>query len=147
MDDSKSFNTLRGFLDDNEPDEEPYLAYSAILRLMGVIPDLDLITRTLGLTPTQALYKGDRVRPRSAPLKHACWHYQPAVPESNHLSAHIDALWADISEHRDFNRSSLTSMSMYFSVIGPIAIRLDWRFPTNHSKCSPNLRYRFVSQS
>jgi hypothetical protein len=105
MDDPKSFRTLRGFLDGDEPDEETYFAYSATLRLIGVIPDLDRITHSLGLTPTQALHKGDRVRPRSAPLKHDCWHYQPSVPEAEHLSVHIDTLWADISPHRDFIKS------------------------------------------
>ncbi len=75
MDDRKTFRTLRGFLDGDEPDEEIYFANSAALRIFGVLPDLDAITQTLGLNPTQALHKGERVKPRSAPLKHDCWHY------------------------------------------------------------------------
>jgi hypothetical protein len=102
MDDQNSFRTLRGFLDGNEPDEEPYFAYSATLRISGHIPDLDAITRTLGLAPTQALHKGDRVRPRSAPLNYDCWHYQPLIPESEHLALHINALWAAIKPNRDY---------------------------------------------
>jgi hypothetical protein len=102
MDDHKTFRTLRGFFDGDEPDEETYFAYSATLRIFGSIPDLDAITRTLGLTPTQALRKGDRVRPRSVPLKHDCWHYQPPVCESDHLEIHINALWAAIKPHRDY---------------------------------------------
>jgi len=105
MDDQKSFRTLRGFLDGDEPDEETYFAYSASLRIFGVIPDLDAISKTLGLTPTQALHKGDRDRPRSALLKHDCWHYQPAIPESEHLDVHIHALWSAIKPHCDFIKS------------------------------------------
>lgn len=102
MDDREYFHTLRGFLHGAEPDEERYFAYSACLRIFGVIPDLDAITRTLQLAPTQACYRGDRVRPGSAPLKHDCWHYQPDVPESEPLDVHIDTLWSAIKPHRDF---------------------------------------------
>ena len=41
-----------------------YSAYSATFRIMGVLPDLQLITDTLGLNPTQALRKGQRFKPR-----------------------------------------------------------------------------------
>jgi hypothetical protein len=102
MEDQKSFRTLRGFLNGDEPNEDTYFAYSATLRIFGVIPDLDAISKMLGLTPTQALHKGDRVRPRSAPLKHDCWHYQPPVPETEHLEVHINALWSIIKPHRDY---------------------------------------------
>jgi hypothetical protein len=105
MNDRKAFRTLRGFLDGQESDEETYFAYSATLRIFGAIPDLDVITKTLGLVPTQALKKGQLVRPRSAPLKHDCWHYTPGIPESEHLDAHINALWSAIKPHRDFIKS------------------------------------------
>jgi len=96
------FRTLRGFLDGSEPDEETYFAYSATLRLVGVLPDLQLITDTLGVTPTQALRKGQRITPRSAPLQHDCWHYSPPIPETERLEVHINALWMAIKDHRDF---------------------------------------------
>jgi hypothetical protein len=96
------FSTLRGFLDGDEPDEDRNFAYSATLRIFGVLPDLQLITDTLGLMPTQALHKGQCFRPRSAPLKHDCWHYMPPIPESEPLEAHINALWGAIKDHRDF---------------------------------------------
>ena len=102
MDEPKGFRTLPRFLDGREPDEETYFAYSATLRIMGVLPDLQLITNTLGLTPTQALRKGQRVGPRSAPLEHDCWHYRPDVPESEPLEVHINALWSAVKDHRDF---------------------------------------------
>ena len=96
------FRTLRGFLDGDEPDEDNYFAYSATLRIFGVLPDLQLITDTLGLTPKQALHKGQRIKPGFAPLKHDCWHYSPDIPESEPLEDHINALWAAIKDHRDF---------------------------------------------
>lgn len=105
MDDSTIFRTLRGFLNGQESTEETYFAYSATLRIYGTIPELDAITKTLGLEPTQALRKGERVRPRSSPLKHDCWHYQPNIPESEHLDVHINALWSAIKPHRDFIKS------------------------------------------
>ncbi len=102
MTEQKCFRALRGFLDGDEPSEETYFAYSATLRIFGVLPDLHLITDTLRLAPTQAVRKGDRVRPNLAPLKHACWHYQPNVLESESLEVHINMLWSDIKDHRDF---------------------------------------------
>ena len=41
----KTFKTLRGFLEGDEPEVEIYFAYSATLRIFGEIPDLDEITR------------------------------------------------------------------------------------------------------
>ncbi len=102
MPDPKYFRTLRGFLAGEEPDEETYFAYSATLRLMGNLPDLQLITDTLRLTPTMALHAGERPSPGSAPLKHDAWHYRVDVPESEHLEHHINALWWKIKDHRDF---------------------------------------------
>lgn len=102
MTEQKYFRTLRGFLHGDEPNEDTYFAYSACLRIFGVLPDLQLITATLGLTPTQILRKGERVRPRSAPLEHDCWHYQPDVPEAEPLEVHINTLWSAIKDHRDF---------------------------------------------
>lgn len=93
------------FLRPDEPDGETYFAYSATLRIFGVLPDLQLITDTLGLTPTQALIKGQCVRPRSDPLKHDCWHYKPDVPKSEPLEVHINTLWTAIKKHRDFIKS------------------------------------------
>jgi hypothetical protein len=105
MDEIKKFRTLRGFLDGEEPTEEPYFAYSATLRIFGVLPNLKIITDTLGLTPTQALHKGERIKPHYAPLIHDCWHYKSDIPESEPLEIHINTLWAAIKNHRDFIKS------------------------------------------
>lgn len=101
-DDRRYFRTLRGFLEGEEPDEETYFAYSATLRIFGNIPDLDEITRQLGVQPTNAYRKGDRRVPEAPPYEQDMWRYSPPIPESEQLSIHIDALWNQIRAHKKY---------------------------------------------
>jgi hypothetical protein len=101
----EGFHTLRGALTGHEPNEPPYFAYSATLRIFGERLDLDDITQQLGLTPTNSHRKGDRRSPRSAPYKLDMWSYKPPVPEERPLEAHIDALWADIQHATAYLRA------------------------------------------
>lgn len=94
--DPQAFQTLRGVFAGHEPDEPPYFAYSATLRIFGESLDLDHITQQLRLTPTHSHRQGDQRGPRSVPYKHAMWLYKPPVPEEQPLAVHIDALWAAI---------------------------------------------------
>jgi hypothetical protein len=48
-DDGKRFQTLRGFLDGEEPEEPIYFAYRATLRIFGTIPNLNELTRSLAV--------------------------------------------------------------------------------------------------
>lgn len=98
----KSFNTLGGFLDGAEPDEEVYFAHSATLRIFGDIPDLNAISERLGLQPTESHRRGERRTLRSAEYEHDMWRYSPSLPESEALEKHIDALWEAIKPHRDY---------------------------------------------
>jgi hypothetical protein len=66
-DDDAEYRTLRGALTGEDPQEPIYFAYSATLRIFGTIPDLDEITRTLGIEPTHAHRRGERRTPSSAP--------------------------------------------------------------------------------
>jgi len=91
--DNKSFRTLRGSLSGEEPHEANYFAYSASLRISGSIPDLDEITRRLGVTPTSAHRRGDRRKPNSQPYEHDMWSYTAPVKETEPLHVHIDTLW------------------------------------------------------
>ena len=102
---SKSFHTLRGALTGHEPDEPPYFAYSASLRIFGENLALDDITHQLSLTPTTSHRKGDRRGPRSTPYKHDMLSYTPPVSEEQPLEAHIDALWADIQHATTYLRA------------------------------------------
>lgn len=98
----RAFRTLRGFIAGQEPDEETYFAYSATLRLSGAIPDLDELTRRLGVRPTHAHRKGDKKGPRSPGFREDMWSYTAPLPEAEPLAAHIDALWATFRGHRDY---------------------------------------------
>jgi hypothetical protein len=61
----KSFRTLRGFIEGNEPDEPDYFGYSATLRIFGDNLDLDDITINLGVPPSHVHRKGEKKGPRS----------------------------------------------------------------------------------
>jgi hypothetical protein len=101
-DNDERFRTLRGFLRGDEPNEETYFAYSATLRIFGDIPDLDEITRHLGVGPTSAHRKGDRRVPVSPPYKHDMWSYMVPVNRTEPLHVHIDALWSTFRDRKQY---------------------------------------------
>jgi Domain of unknown function (DUF4279) len=102
---SKVFHTLRGAITGDEPDENPYFAYSATLRIFGDQLDLDDISHCLQLIPTNAHRKGEQRSPKARPYDHDMWSYSPALSEEQPLDAHIDALWADIKPATDYLRA------------------------------------------
>ena len=101
-DPSGQFLTLRGFLNGEEPNQEIYFAYSASLRIFGVIPDLGEITRELGIEPTMSHRCGDSKRPNSPPFKHDHWSYTIPLAETDPLARHIDSLWIRIRDRKEF---------------------------------------------
>jgi len=96
------FRTLGGSLSGEEPNEINYFNYRASLRIFGNIPDLDEITRRLGVPPTYTHRLGDRRGPNSPPYKHDMWSYTAPVEKSERLHVHIDTLWNTFREHRDY---------------------------------------------
>jgi hypothetical protein len=98
----KPFRTLRGFLAGTEPEEEPYFAYSATLRIFGELPNLGDISATLGFQPTGTHRKGETRNSRAVAYQHDMWSYSPAVAESEPLHRHIDALWLVLKPHKDY---------------------------------------------
>ena len=98
----REYRTLRGWLAGEEPDEPPYFAHSATLRIFGEISDLDEITRALGLTPTDTHRRGDKKGPRSPGYPHDMWRYCAPVHEEEPLGAHIDALWERVRPHTSY---------------------------------------------
>jgi hypothetical protein len=98
----KEFNTLSGFIDGAEPDEEIYFAYSASLRIFGDIQGLDKVSQTLGVQPTESYVKGSKRKPSSPPAKFDMWIYSPSLDEAEPLEKHINALWEQIKEHKDY---------------------------------------------
>lgn len=99
------FQTLRGALVGHEPDEAPYFAYSATLRVFGDQLDLDAITQHLGLMPTNAHCKGEQRSPRAVAYQHDLWAYQPPVAEDQPLAVHIDTLWTHIKHATTYLRT------------------------------------------
>ena len=85
-----------------EPDEELYFAHSASLRIFGAIPDLDEITRRLGVLPTSSHRRGERRGPKSKPYPHDMWSYTASVKESEPLHVHIDALWNTFRQRKQY---------------------------------------------
>jgi|SRR5579859_5636645 len=124
----EGFRTFRGAFAGQEPDEPPYFAYSATLRIFGDCLDLDDITHQLELTPTNSHPKGDRHSSRSAPYKHDMWAYEPPVPEEQPLEVHIDALWAD-SKHA-------TAYLRTLKQIATVDVFLGYRSNTDHAGVS-----------
>jgi hypothetical protein len=98
----KPFRTLRGFLAGREREEDTYFAYSATLRIFGDISDMDEISATLGLQPTDSHRKGERRDSRAAAYRHDMWSYSPRVDKSEPLHKHIDALWLLLKPHRHY---------------------------------------------
>lgn len=99
---SNDSGPLHRFERSTEPNNEIYFAYSASLRIFGVIPDLDEITRCLGVAPTSAHRCGDRRGPNSPPFKHDMWCYVSPVKKIEPLYVHIDALWNTFKEQKQY---------------------------------------------
>ena len=108
----EGYRTLRGFLNGNEREEETYFDHSATLRISGDIPDLDEITRRLGLQPTHAHHRGERRAPTAHPWRHDMWSYQAEVDESEPLHKQIDALWLALKPHKRYLLDLKKSLSV-----------------------------------
>jgi len=91
---------LRGFRGGKEREEDTYFAYSATLRIFGEIPNLEEISATLKLQPTDSHRKGEKRNSRAAAYSHDMWSYNPPVDESEPLQRHIDALWLELKPHK-----------------------------------------------
>jgi len=102
MPEERHFRTLRGFITGDEPDEETRFAYSATLRIFGVIPDLGQLSASLGIEPTNVHRQGERRGERSPVFKHDMWSFTAAVAETEPLERHIDALWAAIKDKKEY---------------------------------------------
>jgi Domain of unknown function (DUF4279) len=72
--------------------EEIYFAYSATLRIFGVISDLEEITERLGVAPSATHRKGDRGwGPSLPPYEHDMWSYSAPVKKTEPLHARSHA--------------------------------------------------------
>lgn len=112
-DGEKSFNTLRGFIRGEEPDEPIYFAYSASLRIFGDGLPLEDITRELGIQPTSTRRKGDRPKSTSKTVFHDdAWTFDSSLPQTELLHRHIDEVWAAVKPRAMY----LKELKQQFSV-------------------------------
>jgi len=100
--DERSFRTLRGFLDGDEPPDEDYFCYCAVLRIHGHNVPFDEISQRLGVQPTLVRRQGERRRPRSPAYRDDAWQYKPAVPETEPLERHLELLWLVVRPQVDY---------------------------------------------
>ncbi len=100
--DDEGYHPLRGFLTGEDPEEPIYFAFGATLRIFGTIPDLDEISRNLGLAPTHVHRRGELRHASSRPYQYDMWIYEPPVKESEPLHVHIDALWAAVRHRKQY---------------------------------------------
>lgn len=99
----KYFSTLRGFLQgDEKPDVDAEFRYYATLRIAGEILDFDGVSAALGLTPTVAVRRGERIGPRSPPAREDLWMFTAPVAESHDIAEHLDVLWQRLEPHVNF---------------------------------------------
>jgi uncharacterized protein DUF4279 len=101
----KMFRTLRGFLNGEGPDEANYFCFSATLRIHGDDVPFEEIGQRLGVGPTHLHRKGESRGPRSPGYHDDAWQFQPAVPETEPLERHIQALWRVVRPHVEYLKS------------------------------------------
>ncbi len=104
-DESKTFRTLRGFLNGEEPDEANYFCFCATLRIHGDDVPFEEISARLGVQPTHIHRKGERRKPRSPGYRDDAWHFCPSLPEIEPLEHHINALWQVVRPHVEYLRA------------------------------------------
>ena len=101
---SEAYRTLRGAIAGTEdPNLEPYFAYSATLRIFGT-PSLDFegLASNVSVAPTRLHRIGERKSANSPPWKEDSWFYESPLAETEHLSVHLDALWNVLRPHAEY---------------------------------------------
>ncbi len=92
-DEPRPLKTLKGFFEGQEPETEIYFNYSATLRILGDIEDLEQIGATLGVKSTVSHRKGERRGLNSAHYQQDMWSYESGLDENEPLHKHLEALW------------------------------------------------------
>lgn len=86
--------------DEDENDEAVWFRHSASLRIFGRIPDLDALSKELGVTPTHTHRKGERRSPRAEAYEHDMWSFCVPVSPAEPLDEHIRVLWKTFKPER-----------------------------------------------
>jgi hypothetical protein len=95
-----AFQTLKGFLNGQENDEEIYFAYSASLRIFGNDLNIDIVTKELGVEPTISYKKGDTKG--KTVYKQDAWIYESQLADDVQIDKHINDLWIRFQDKIDY---------------------------------------------
>lgn len=101
----RAFRTVRGFLTGEEPDEPTRFAFTASLRVHGHQVPFQELSERLGVQPTHLHRQGERPGPRSPAHREDAWHFSPALPKTEPLERHIEALWRVVQPHVEYLKS------------------------------------------
>ena len=104
-DEPKSFRTLKGFFDGEEPIEANYFCFSATLRIHGDGLPFEEISQRLCVQPTRLHRKGERRTPTSPCYRDDAWHFQSQLPETEPLERHIEAIWNVVRSEVEYLKS------------------------------------------
>lgn len=97
----KTYRTLRGYLEGEEPAEENYFHHSATLRIHGDNVPFEELSQRLGVQPTHIHRRGVK-RQSGVPWRDDAWHFQPPLAETEPLGRHLEALWSVVRPHVDY---------------------------------------------
>ncbi len=104
-DEPKSFRTLKGYFDGEEPSAANYFCFSATLRIFGDGLPFEEIAQRLRVQPTRLHRKGERRTPTSPGYREDAWHFQPELPETEPLERHIEAIWSVVRPEVEYLKS------------------------------------------
>lgn len=80
-------------------DDQPYVAYSATLRIHGIHLPLQEIGTRLRVRPTHMHMAGDRPRASARPYSDDAWHFTSPVARGTALTEHLRSLWQTVEPH------------------------------------------------
>lgn len=86
----------------HEPDEEDYFNFTVTLRVHGDGVPFDEITARLEVQPTHVHRKGEKRGPASPGYPSDMWQFKPALPKSEPLDRHLEALWQVVQPAVDY---------------------------------------------
>ncbi len=79
---------------------EYFFRFGATLRIFGDIGDLEAITAELGIVPTHAHRRDEKLLPTSPRgYEHDMWSYSAPVPRGRPLQVHLESLWLAVRPH------------------------------------------------
>lgn len=95
-------------------DYDPYVAYSATLRIHGVRLPFDDIEARLGVQPSHRHTAGQR-RATARPYTDDAWHFTAPVARGAELTEHLRLLWKIVEPHVHYLASLDATVDVFCS--------------------------------